>query len=238
MDCDRRTDQRGNHAFRLSNSHSPECCRPKETGFSFERFCFSGGEHWGVFHEIGHNMQRREWMFKGTGEVTVNIFTLYAMDEICHLEPWIHKWLQRKLSSTEKFLKNGTDFQVWKSSPGVALFVYAQLAHEFGWESYRKVFRRYLVMSDIERPTIDQQKIDTWFSMFSEIVGCNLAPLASFWNIPLSLDAVGQLHTAFPVGFLPDDEVTRFVPDRVNDVLQKFPGTVRKSCFAADGVSS
>jgi len=192
--------------------------------------------NWGAFHELGHNMQKREWTFEGTGEVTCNVFVLYAMETICHLKPWIHTWLQDQLTVTEQFLKEGADFEQWKRSPGIALFVYAQLAHEFGWESYRKVFRKYEAIPDKEKPKTDQNKIDTWFSVFSAAVGCNLAPLASFWNIPLSSDAIVHLHAAFPAGFLPDDEVIRFAPDRVDDVLLKFPGIVRKSCSAADSV--
>lgn len=33
---------------------------------------------WGIFHEFGHNRQKEEWTFEGTGEVTVNIFSLYC----------------------------------------------------------------------------------------------------------------------------------------------------------------
>jgi len=209
---------------------------PKGTGFLLNGSALQAEGRWGVFHEIGHNMQRREWTFEGTGEVTVNIFTLCAMDEICRLKPWIHKSLKGHLTETEKFLKDGANFEHWKKSPFIALFVYAQLAHEFGWENYRNVFRRYEAMPEIGRPAIDQKKIDTWFSIFSETVGCNLAPLASFWNIPISSEAVAYLRTAFPVGFLPDDEVTRFAPHRVDDVLLKFPGTVRKSCSAPGSV--
>lgn len=189
---------------------------------------------WGVFHEIGHNMQRGEWTFEGTGEVTVNIFTLCAMDEICHLKPWIHSWLQNQLKDTDKYLNDGADFKKWKSSAGLALFVYAQLVHEFGWESYRKVFRHYEALPDKDKPKVDQKKIDKWFSTFSETAGFNLAPLASFWNIPLSVEAVADLHKAFPVGFLPDDEVTRLDPGRVDAVLRKYPGTVRKRCSATE----
>src|SRR6218665_4050650 len=186
--------------------------------------------HWYPFHEIGHNMQRNEWTFEGTREVTGEIFNLYAMDTICHIKPWIHKWLRDQLTPTQKFLNEGANFEEWKKSSVIALFVYAQLAHEFGWESYRKVFHRYEAMGKSERPTDDQKKIDTWFSIFSETVGCNLAPLASFWGIPLSSEAIADLNAAFPSGFLPDDEVTRFAPDRVDDVLLKFPGIVREKC--------
>jgi hypothetical protein len=34
--------------------------------------------HWGIFHEMGHNMQRGWWTFDGTTEVTTNIFSLKA----------------------------------------------------------------------------------------------------------------------------------------------------------------
>ena len=116
---------------------------PKRSGFLLNGSALQTKGNWGVFHEIGHNMQRNEWTLQGTREITANIFTLYAMDQICHMKnPWIHKWLQSKLSITERFLKGDAGFEKWKRSEGIGLFVYAQLAHEFGWESYRKVFRR------------------------------------------------------------------------------------------------
>jgi len=184
---------------------------------------------WGAFHEIGHNMQRRVWTFNGTDEVTCNIFTLYTMDSLCNLKPWIHSWLRNNLDNTERFLKDGADYEKWKRSASIALFVYAQIAREFGWESYRKVFRRYETRNVSTSPSTDQERIDTWFLIFSEVVGRNLAPLAHFWNIPISSEKVSHLKRAYPVGFLPDDEVTRFAPGRVNATLRLFPGTVRGS---------
>src|SRR6218665_2404429 len=181
--------------------------------------------HWGPFHEIGHNMQRDEWTFKGTGEVTVNIFTLYAMDKICHLQPWIHPKLQEQLSELGTFLKDAADFEKFGD---FGIFMYAQLQHEFGWKSFKTVFRRYESMIDEEKPKDEQMKIDTWFSIFSEAVKLNLSPLASFWGIPLSKGTIDRLQTAFPVGFLPDDEVTRLAPDRVDAALRQFPESVRK----------
>ena len=87
-----------------------------------------------------------------------------------------------------------------------------------------------------EKPKIDRKKIDKWFSIFSEIVGFNLSPLATFWNIPISNETLAKLKTAFPVGFLPNDEVTRSASDRVDAVLRKFRGTVGRRYFAADSV--
>jgi hypothetical protein len=45
---------------------------------------------WGYFHELGHNRQRSWWTFRGTGEVTVNLFTLYSHEKIQKVIPWQH----------------------------------------------------------------------------------------------------------------------------------------------------
>ena len=37
---------------------------------------------WGLYHELGHNHQNRDWTFDGTVEVTVNLFTLYVYDKV------------------------------------------------------------------------------------------------------------------------------------------------------------
>jgi hypothetical protein len=81
--------------------------------------------------------------FEGTGEVTVNIFTLHAMDILCHKTPWIHQWLKNQLPDTRKYISNGSKFHEWKQKPGVALFIYAQLAREYGWKNYKSIFEKY-----------------------------------------------------------------------------------------------
>lgn len=100
---------------------------------------------WGLYHELGHNMQEDTWTFEGTTEVTCNIFTLHAMEAVSGQKPWIHSWLQGQLSKTYSYLRNGADFEEWKDSPGVALFVYAQLIQAFGWSSF-KVNINYILL--------------------------------------------------------------------------------------------
>lgn len=51
---------------------------PKDEYFEFNITTLKTKGHWGLFHEIGHNMQRGWWTPSGTGEVTVNIFSLKA----------------------------------------------------------------------------------------------------------------------------------------------------------------
>jgi len=180
---------------------------------------------WGMFHEIGHNMQRPEWTFGGTVEVTVNIFTMYAMDALCGRPPWIHEWLQIQFPAAVEYLTNGADFNEWKSKPGTALFIYAQLVRDFGWDSYRAVFRRYEAMTDQQKPGNDQQKMDEWFCQFSEVSSHNLSPLAQFWGIPLTPEA-GMKMSRFPA-YLPDDEITKAVPVRTDFIVLIFPGIIR-----------
>ena len=207
---------------------------PTSTNFFLNNTYLLEVGQWEAFHEIGHNMQtdRRTgrdyaWTFDGTMQVTCEIFALHAMHKLSNRRPWIHSWISDSLKKTEQFLKDGANFQKWKESADIALFIYAQLAREFGWESYKKVFRRYDTMDASIEQENDTVKIDMWFEIFSEVVEYNLAPLASFWNIPLSSEKVADLQKTYPVGFLPDDEVTRFVPDRVNAILHQFPGTKR-----------
>lgn len=48
------------------------------SNFIFNMTNFLKNGDWGIFHEMGHNMQRGWWTFDGTGEVTCNIFSLKA----------------------------------------------------------------------------------------------------------------------------------------------------------------
>ena len=128
--------------------------------------------------------------------MTVNIFTLHAMDSICKLQPWIHTWLQGQMKDTRKYIENGCHFEKWKEQPGVALFIYAQLAREYGWQNYKSVFRKY---EQIE-PSLDsdQQKMDFWIVTFSQQVGYNLVPLFKFWGFPISQSTIHDLES-FPI---------------------------------------
>ena len=95
-----------------------------------------------------------------------DLFTLYAMETISQVKTIIHTIIRDQLTVIEKFLKDGADFEKWKSDPFIALSVYGQHAREFGWESYRKVFRQYEAMGESEKITDNLNKIDTGFSIF------------------------------------------------------------------------
>ncbi len=141
---------------------------------------------WGHFHELGHNRQRSDWTFAGTGEVTCNLFTLHAMQFLCGIDPWEHPWLAGQKEKAAAYLAAGADFEAWKRDPGVALVCYAQIIHAFGWEPFRKVFAEYRILPDSERPRDDAQKRDQWMLRMSRAVGRDLGPFFARWGIPLS----------------------------------------------------
>ena len=58
-----------------------DAVNPNNKKFIFKMSRLARHGRWGVFHEIGHNMQRRHWTPGYGGEVTVNIFTLYCMEK-------------------------------------------------------------------------------------------------------------------------------------------------------------
>ncbi|CAF1174913.1 unnamed protein product [Rotaria sp. Silwood1] len=183
---------------------------PESEYFLFNGDCLERNGFWGLFHELGHNMERDWWVFSAAGEVAGNIFTLHAMDVICHFEPWIHSWLKEKVENAKEGIKKGTPFDAWTADAGVALFIYAQLAREFGWDSYKAVFRQY----EETKPNLnsDQEKIDHWITTFSRQVEYNLVPLFKFWGFPISQSTIDDLDD-LPLQEI-SDELIEIAPER------------------------
>lgn len=172
----------------------------------------SNGHHgvWGLFHEIGHNHQNSQWTFRGTTEVTVNLFSLYLMEKVCGLisegHPNITK--QARAKNTKKYLAEGADFEKWKQSPFLALCMYMQMKEAFGWYAFKKVFAEYRDLSEDQRPKSDDEKRDQWMVRFSRTVGRNLGPFFEAWGIPTSEKArasIADLPLWMPEGFPPGD---------------------------------
>lgn len=150
--------------------------------------------NWGLFHEIGHNHQRPDWTFDGTGEVTVNLFTTYVFDTLCGVPPGegrVDRTLQRQ--KYEQYAADGCPFEQWKRDPFLALVMYLQMQEQFGWEAFKKVFAEYHLLTDSERPKTDADKRNQWMVRFSKTVGRNLGPFFDAWNVPVSEDAKKQV---------------------------------------------
>ncbi len=167
-----------------------------------------GNKHhgvWGLFHEIGHNHQSRDWTFSGSGEVTVNLFTLYVYDTVLGYRPKSHRPnsedSRKKLAN---YLAGGADFEQWKREPFLALIMYKQLQAAFGWQAFKKVFAASRDLPSGQRPKNDEQRRDQWMVSFSKTVGMNLGPFFQAWGVPTSPEArrsVESLPRWMPEGF-------------------------------------
>ena len=151
---------------------------------------------WGFFHELGHWHQNSMWTFGGTGEVTVNIFTLYALDKVCGLPPAEARGFtpEKLLSDMRAHHEAGAPFDVWKRKPFLALAMYVQLQQAFGWELYEEVFAESRALPEAERPETDDEKRDQWLVRVSREAGVNFSRFFETWGVPTSDAARASLN--------------------------------------------
>ncbi len=152
---------------------------------------------WGHFHEMGHNHQSPDWTFEGTGEVTVNLFSMYIYHRVLGQpfdqgHPAIRD-RQKRLERVREYIARGARFDEWKNDPFLALTMYIQVIEQFGWEPIRKVIAEYHTLSPSQRPRTDDEKRDQWMVRLSRAVGRNLAPFFDRWGVPISAEARTQV---------------------------------------------
>ncbi len=159
---------------------------------------------WGLYHELGHNHQSGDWTFDGTGEVTVNLFSMYILETACEKPMGTgHDALAQRAKMIERHAAKGRSFDHWKSDPFLALVMYQQLREAFGWEAYKAVFETYRALPDAERPRTEEQKRDQWMVRFSRQVGKNLGPFFEAWGVPTSAAARDSIKDL--PGWMPTD---------------------------------
>ena len=152
---------------------------------------------WGIFHELGHNHQVPDWTFEGTGEVTCNLFTMYVFDKLCGVKPALGRvGLPVVAEKFAKYTVGGKpDFEKWKGDPFLALAMYVQLQHAFGWEPFQKIFAEYRALPATERPKSNSDRMDQWLTRFSKTVNRNLGPFFQAWGFPVTAPALASIAT-------------------------------------------
>ena len=182
---------------------------------AYVRTCAGGQSSpsiWALFHEVGHNHQSPDWTFDGTGEVTVNLFTLYVFEFQCGIVASSAAWSGRDRSRAElmeSYDFTDPDFEQWKNDPALALVMYEQMQEAFGWEAYRQVFATYRTLPDEERPKNDDEKRDQWLVRFSRQAGRDLGPFFETWGVPTSpaaRESIADLPQWMPPNFPPPRE--------------------------------
>lgn len=178
---------------------------------------------WGFFHEIGHNMQNAvDWVYAGSTEVSVNLFTLYVFDKVIHGRDGAHSAIGQVETTRkiERYFDKGADFEEWKRDPFVGLITLRQLQEDFGWETFKKAFRKFQ-QDDKQnfghriresREQSDQRKMDNFVVYMSQAAERDLTPFFKVWGFPLS-DSVGvatsQYKPWMPYNFPPSVKLYR-----------------------------
>jgi hypothetical protein len=153
---------------------------------------------WGLFHELGHNHQNSDWTFHGTGEVTVNLFTLYDLERICGIPPRATRMGEEGIAKTvRKWAAAGKTHEAWCGDPFLALETFVRLQQAYGWAAFEKLFTEYRTLPPEARPKSEADKRDQWATRLSRITGQNIAAVFDAWNIPLT-DAARQACAGYP----------------------------------------
>lgn len=109
---------------------------PSSSLLSYESIKQNGA--WGVFHELGHNFQKRAWTQNAESEVSNNILALKCQEQSTGVPVWSANalWLRGRKKRIESFLAD-PDIKERNGGPFVKLAVHAQLQSVFGWELFR-----------------------------------------------------------------------------------------------------
>ena len=168
--------------------------------FDLANFDAEGPNHlWGQYHEMGHAHQNPLWTDGATGEVTVNIFTVYALhtvngyaldDEVMRTTPG---------EALEAFARQrdlGDPFDTY-GGPFEKLQFYALLWHEFGFEPFHAAFDAIRALPAGERPRDDREERNTFLVHFGRAVERDLSAYFGAWGIEVT-DASRAALEAYP----------------------------------------
>jgi hypothetical protein len=160
-----------------------------------------GGITWGILHEIGHNRQRPAWTPSGLGEVTNNLFALYAYDKLLNKPSAGHPGLlirENREAALKKYRATGPDFERFKEDPFLALAFFMGIQEEFGWKPFITYFAKIEELPRKDRPETDSACWNSWLTGMSKHTGRNLSPYFEAWGIPISKDATKSMQSLPP----------------------------------------
>ncbi|MBV70970.1 MAG: hypothetical protein CMH52_06420 [Myxococcales bacterium] len=157
---------------------------------------------WGWFHELGHEAQRRPdkswgwdnaYTFDGSVEATVNIFTVYAYDQLGIEEQGGWSWTAAANTVMQQAIAGLVDGNYTSLSVNYKLAMFLQLRDHFGWDVFLRIFSRYN-QDGIDLPQGDAAERDQWLVWMSEVVEHNLTNFfEGVWGLQFSQHAKNQV---------------------------------------------
>ena len=151
---------------------------------------------WGDFHELGHNHQRGWWTFSGDGEVTVNIFANYALENQAPDSTNFWAYSADPVATIQRAINDVSGGGSYSSKSDRWSFWF-QLADGFGWDAYNNVFTSY--EADNARnpsalPSSNQEEKDQWFTRWSNEVGYDMKRfMVDTWGLSVSQSAINSV---------------------------------------------
>ncbi|MEZ6233950.1 MAG: M60 family metallopeptidase [Phycisphaerales bacterium] len=157
--------------------------------FQIENFDANGPNNlWGHYHEMGHAHQNPLWTDGATGEVTVNIFTVYALHTVngYPLDADVTRSTPRTAWETfDRHRSTGSRFED-VGGPFPRLQFYALLWHSFGFEAFHAAFDAMRALPSEARPRTQDEERNAFLIAFSEAVGRDLSGYFDAWGIEVT----------------------------------------------------
>ncbi|WP_229106416.1 M60 family metallopeptidase [Paenibacillus sp. 1001270B_150601_E10] len=142
---------------------------------------------WGFWHETGHEYQQGAWNWDVTGEVTVNIYSLYVQQKFGNPSNLLTRNAQGKdfYDRAFEYMATSDPNTTVYGKSGQDLFVnlvmFRQLSLAYGWDFYVDLHRAYRELPAAELPQNNQAEIDTFVVMASKTAGEDLTEFFDKW---------------------------------------------------------
>ncbi|MED2015246.1 putative mucin/carbohydrate-binding domain-containing protein [Bacillus wiedmannii] len=151
---------------------------------------------WGPWHEVGHIHQMLPWMWEGTEETTVNIYSL-AVQLAFGNESRMEK--DGRYEKAFEYMNQPDDEKDFDTSDPLIMFW--QLHLIYGDKFYPNLHQMYRVMSDTEFPMLDTDKVlsnreqqQIFIYMASKASGQNLISYFAKWGLHAEADTVEKVN--------------------------------------------
>ncbi|MGY2610671.1 M60 family metallopeptidase [Bacillus pretiosus] len=151
---------------------------------------------WGPWHEVGHIHQMLPWMWEGTEETTVNIYSL-AVQLAFGNESRMEK--DGRYEKAFEYMNQPDDEKDFDTSDPLIMFW--QLHLIYGDKFYPNLHQMYRVMSDTEFPMLDTDKVlsnreqqQVFIYMTSKAAGQNLISYFAKWGLQAEPDTVEKVN--------------------------------------------
>jgi hypothetical protein len=145
---------------------------------------------WGFYHELGHNHQHPAWTWGGLTEVTVNWFTLYALEEVAGLTPEqaaSRVLTGRHAEAIEHHLAAiaAGEASDWTADPFLALGLFVELRLAHGWEPFIGTIASYHADGDAVARLPSDRRAAIFAERFGEAAGVDVVSIFKKWGVPM-----------------------------------------------------